>query len=247
ERGVAGLAYSLLAFLVLVSRQDCKRELGGERRLLRTWRRGGGKTTMAKTPVSILQEMSAQLKIAPPQYDLIHNHPEGVASEFRFQVSFNGVVAVGAGRSKKEARHNAAEMAITKLNQQKAEKKLSVAMSVLSSHGESVASPFNNQVTRNYVGELAEVCATNQLPAPLYKEVMAEGPSHAPSFTLSCCVSQFTETAQASTKKQAKHCVAKKMLARIEECLLSETFKVSRCATYVVVTNRNKTLVYRKC
>lgn len=180
---------------------------------------------MAKTPVSILQEMSAKLSISPPHYELIQSRPEGVNPEFKFAVSFNGVVAVGTGRSKKEAKHNAAEMAITKLSQQQVERQLPDTLILLRSHGEPVASPFNSQVTRNYVGELAELCATNQLPAPLYNEVMAEGPSHAPSFTLSCCVSQFTETAQASTKKQAKHCVAKKMLARVEECLLSKNFK----------------------
>ena len=71
-----------------------------------------------KTPVSILQELLSRRGITP-SYELVQI--EGAIHEptFRYRVSFNDkevpFTAMGAGRSKKEAKHSAARALIDKL------------------------------------------------------------------------------------------------------------------------------------
>lgn len=71
-----------------------------------------------KTPVSILQELLSRRGITP-SYELVQI--EGAIHEptFRYRVSFNDkdvpFTAMGAGRSKKEAKHAAAKALIDKM------------------------------------------------------------------------------------------------------------------------------------
>jgi RISC-loading complex subunit TARBP2 len=67
-----------------------------------------------KTPISILQELLSRRGITP-NYELVQI--EGAVHEptFRYRVSFNDKDAMGAGRSKKEAKHAAAKNLIDKL------------------------------------------------------------------------------------------------------------------------------------
>lgn len=71
-----------------------------------------------KTPVSLLQELLSRRGITP-NYDLVQ--VEGAIHEptFRYRVSFNDkdvpFTSMGAGRSKKEAKHAAARALIDKL------------------------------------------------------------------------------------------------------------------------------------
>lgn len=73
-----------------------------------------------KTPVSILQELLSRRGITPT-YELVQI--EGAIHEptFRYRVSFNDkegevpFTAMGAGRSKKEAKHAAAKALIDKI------------------------------------------------------------------------------------------------------------------------------------
>lgn len=71
-----------------------------------------------KTPVSILQELLSRRGITP-NYELVQI--EGAIHEptFRYRVAFNDkdvpFTAMGAGRSKKEAKHSAARALIDKL------------------------------------------------------------------------------------------------------------------------------------
>lgn len=71
-----------------------------------------------KTPVSLLQELLSRRGITP-SYELVQI--EGAIHEptFRYRVSFNDkdvpFTAMGAGRSKKEAKHSAARALIDKL------------------------------------------------------------------------------------------------------------------------------------
>lgn len=71
-----------------------------------------------KTPVSVLQELLSRRGITPT-YELVQI--EGAIHEptFRYRVSFNDkdvpLTAMGAGRSKKEAKHAAAKALIEKM------------------------------------------------------------------------------------------------------------------------------------
>lgn len=63
---------------------------------------------MNKTPVSILQEMMVK-KQTVPNYELIHNGGGTHINVFTYQVSCDGLTATGTGRSKKDAKHEAAQ------------------------------------------------------------------------------------------------------------------------------------------
>ncbi|KAF4523296.1 hypothetical protein B566_EDAN009419 [Ephemera danica] len=149
---------------------------------------------MSKTPVSLVEELAAKHKQAPPQFELIDNL---VTSAFQYKVTYNGIVAYGTGGSKKEAKHKSAEELLFKLNETK-----------------PVVCVPDVVVTRNYVGDLGELCAGARLHAPRYVEFPARGPSHAPHFEISCEAMNFTETG--ATKKLAKQLAAQKVLQRMQ-------------------------------
>lgn len=57
---------------------------------------------------------------------------------------------------------------------------------------------------------------------PEYKPVSDVGPPHARVFTIRCVVSNFTEDGVGTTKKQAKHDAAKKMVERINSIIMNK-------------------------
>lgn len=61
------------------------------------------------------------------------------------------------------------------------------------------------------------LCTENNLQPPDYEEVSDVGPPHARIFTYRCRVSTFKEEGIATTKKQAKHEAARKMLEKIQD------------------------------
>lgn len=73
-----------------------------------------GAGSAMKTPVSVLQELLSRRGITPT-YDLVQI--EGAIHEptFRYRVAFADKDAMGAGRSKKEAKHQAARNLIDQL------------------------------------------------------------------------------------------------------------------------------------
>jgi uncharacterized FlaG/YvyC family protein len=62
-----------------------------------------------------------------------------------------------------------------------------------------------------------DLCGDNNLEEPTYVSISDVGPPHARIFTIRCKVSNFTEDGIATTKKQAKHEAAKKMIDKIQE------------------------------
>lgn len=63
------------------------------------------------------------------------------------------------------------------------------------------------------------MCAENNLHDPEYIPVSDVGPPHARVFTIRCVVSNFTEDGVGTTKKQAKHDAAKKMVDKINNLI----------------------------
>lgn len=71
------------------------------------------------------------------------------------------------------------------------------------------------EILRNFIFQ--DLCSTNNLQDPIYEETKDVGPPHARVFTIKCIVSTFAEEASATTKKQAKHEAARKMIDRISD------------------------------
>lgn len=65
-----------------------------------------------KTATSVLLEFCAQQKVAPPQYEPVNN--ENGPSEFIVLVKAFDLIAMGSGKSKKEAKHAASQQLIGK-------------------------------------------------------------------------------------------------------------------------------------
>ncbi|KAF6203658.1 hypothetical protein GE061_001990 [Apolygus lucorum] len=162
-----------------------------------------------KTPVTILQELLTK-KLQVPNYNLILNGVGTHEPVFKYEVTADGHKAVGTGKSKKEAKHNAAQQILQIMIQ---------AESTVSALPAEVTSPYEGVLKENAVGELSEFCVVNQLKLPEYKLTRDEGLPHAKVFSWSCTVSSFTTEGTARTKKNAKHIAAQDMLLKLKECL----------------------------
>ncbi|XP_069703528.1 interferon-inducible double-stranded RNA-dependent protein kinase activator A homolog [Periplaneta americana] len=163
-----------------------------------------------KTPVSMLQEMCIR-KSTLPHYELIHDGGGSHEALFKYKVCVGEVIAVGSGRSKKEAKHDAAKIILKRLQEEGGSSPDISAAEVM-----DVSSPYKGKLQENAVGALQELCLTNDIQVPEYKVVGDEGPPHEKQFTLLCQVSKLEETAVARTKKQAKQLAAHKMLNRLK-------------------------------
>ncbi|XP_015183372.1 PREDICTED: interferon-inducible double-stranded RNA-dependent protein kinase activator A homolog B-like isoform X2 [Polistes dominula] len=78
-----------------------------------------------------------------------------------------------------------------------------------------------NEPFMNAIGALQSLCGDNSLEEPKYISISDEGPPHAKIFTYQCVLSMFKEEGVATTKKQAKHEAARKMLNRIKDLVIN--------------------------
>ncbi|XP_029164953.1 RISC-loading complex subunit TARBP2-like [Nylanderia fulva] len=177
---------------------------------------------MSKTPVSILQEMMVKQNMIP-DYELIHDGGGRHVNTFTYRVMCDGFTAIGTGRCKKEAKHEAATAMLTEIAKQRNYPQLPAASTPT---GSPSRSPFHvtplppkipaNAPFVNAIGELQDLCAENNLQEPIYNLIKDSGPPHARVFTITCTVSSFVEEGVAPTKKMAKHDAAGKMVKRIK-------------------------------
>ncbi|KAK9512075.1 hypothetical protein O3M35_000584 [Rhynocoris fuscipes] len=163
---------------------------------------------MDKTPVTMLQELLIKKQLIPT-YNIIFNGAGTHDPLFKYEVAACGASAVGSGKSKKEAKHEAARLLLEKL----------VGESPGDVLDANVNSPYAEVIKDNAVGMLAEFCGEKNLPQPKYDLVRDEGLPHAKLFSFKCSVSSFTTEAEARTKKQAKQLAANEMLNKLKECV----------------------------
>ncbi|KAK7791410.1 hypothetical protein R5R35_010532 [Gryllus longicercus] len=166
----------------------------------------------SKTPVSILQEMMTRMGTAP-KYDLIFDGSGTHTAEFRYKVYANNVSAIGSGRSKKEAKHEAARVALERLSLSQIEDSQPQEEPV------EIVTPYKDKIQENAIGELHDMCATNDIPMPEYELVEEKGAPHEKIFTFVCSVSKQKEVGIGRTKKQAKQLAAYSMMNRLKESL----------------------------
>ncbi|XP_065338429.1 interferon-inducible double-stranded RNA-dependent protein kinase activator A homolog isoform X1 [Cloeon dipterum] len=166
----------------------------------------------AKTPVSRLQEISTKLRISPPEYELIYSKLEGLSSYFTFNCKFHGRSAEGSGRNKRDAKHEAADALLRLLETDE-----NTRQNLLDIVPCPVVLPHGNKVQRNFVGDLKEYCLEilRSSEKPEFEERGAFGPSHDPTFTVRCTISNFSAEGMGPTKKQAKQLAAKQVLERL--------------------------------
>lgn len=177
---------------------------------------------MDKTPVSILHEIMAK-NLVTPNYELIHDGGGTHINTFTYRVTCEGLTATGVGRSKKDAKHEAAKAMLEAIAAHRGY--LQLPASPAQSSVRTPLPPTIPEVKRtppdvpfiNAVGALQDLCIENNLQEPKYKQINEVGPPHAKIFSIQCSVTTFKETGIARTKKQAKQEAAKKMLDKINE------------------------------
>ncbi|CAD6997035.1 interferon-inducible double-stranded RNA-dependent protein kinase activator A homolog B isoform X1 [Ceratitis capitata] len=188
-----------------------------------------------KTPVSILQELLSRRGITP-NYELVQI--EGAIHEptFRYRVAFNDkevtFTAMGAGRSKKEAKHSSARALIDKL--------IGVPLSdstqantigcINTSPGGTTSANASTEantsvgsgdgadkIVGNPIGWLQEMCMSRRWPPPTYETETEVGLPHERLFTIACSILSYREVGKGKSKKIAKRLAAHKMWTRLQE------------------------------
>lgn len=189
-----------------------------------------------KTPVSILQELLSRRGITP-NYELVQI--EGAIHEptFRYRVAFNDkdvpFTAMGAGRSKKEAKHSAARALIDKLtgvqlpDATQACAGIGVGIASGSITVTNVANETNtnavgsgdgaDKIVGNPIGWLQEMCMSRRWPPPTYETETEVGLPHERLFTIACSILNYREVGKGKSKKIAKRLAAHKMWTRLQE------------------------------
>lgn len=176
-------------------------------------------TTKTKTPVMCLQEFTVKHKLSPPEYNFRNAKEGSHENEFLCSVAVENILAMGVGRSKQVAKHEAAYNAIRKLSDKGIYNTAEIPVDDFNPilHRNEPEDPF--QTTINSIGTLTDLCIENKIPYPTYYEISDVGPPHCRLFTYECRLSSIRTEAIANTKKQAKQLAAKKMLDRVKEIL----------------------------
>ncbi|XP_075149726.1 double-stranded RNA-binding domain-containing protein loquacious isoform X3 [Haematobia irritans] len=193
-----------------------------------------------KTPVSLLQELLSRRGITP-SYELVQI--EGAIHEptFRYRVSFNDkeipFTAMGAGRSKKEAKHSAARALIDKLTGVQLPETQSTNTTSVSAAGvDSNANATGggdaaDKIVGNPIGWLQEMCMSRRWPPPNYETETEVGLPHERLFTIACTILNFREVGKGKSKKIAKRTAAHKMWTRLQETPLDNNQLIESMGT----------------
>nr|XP_033334816.1 RISC-loading complex subunit tarbp2 isoform X2 [Megalopta genalis] len=176
------------------------------------------KSLNSKTPVSILQELLSR-RGTTPKYELIQ--VEGAIHEpiFRYRVTVADIVAMGTGKSKKEAKHAAARAVLDKLCRLNSEtpdsplaNNVSDLFNLCSSENLQELSEYGEEkIITNPIGALQEMCMSRHWPPPKYAMENEEGLPHERQFTIVCSILKYHEVGQGKSKKVAKRHAAHKM------------------------------------
>ncbi|XP_033611223.1 RISC-loading complex subunit tarbp2 isoform X2 [Cryptotermes secundus] len=171
---------------------------------------------VGKTPVSVLQELLSR-RGTTPKYELVQI--EGAIHEptFRYRVTVADVVAMGTGRSKKEAKHAAAKAVLDKLIGSSQEDGSVGTNSTVPEVKAEIISPYDDKIPGNPIGTLQEMCMSRRWPPPGYEMVNEEGLPHERLFTIACVVFKHRETGTGKSKKLAKRQAAHKMWEKLQD------------------------------
>ena len=156
-----------------------------------------------KTPVSLLQELYVKRGITP-KYDLVQI--EGAVHEptFKYRVTVGDFVATGCGQSKKKAKHTAAKSMLDKIRRHTQQHMKSITAAGGNEEGGVVAkkmgvmdvmpevaelaSPYDDGIEGNPVGDLQEICMNRRMQPPVYEVSLEEGQPHERKFVIVCKV-----------------------------------------------------------
>ncbi|KAJ8673731.1 hypothetical protein QAD02_004993 [Eretmocerus hayati] len=183
---------------------------------------------MEKTPVTLLNEMMAKIGCTP-LYELCPEEMNRVPKIFKFQVSCQGIVTEGCGRSKKEAKHDAASKMLDKLKRGKV-----VSQSCpdtrpcpqFSNHFKKPGfEPVRSEspVDISSIKDLESMCKGYSFDTPVYVEMTTPyEPGLPENFQMQCRVSTVSVVGRGLSREIAKCQAAKNMIQRLKEIFCIE-------------------------
>ncbi|XP_053667230.1 uncharacterized protein LOC128716335 [Anopheles marshallii] len=162
-----------------------------------------------KMPVTLLQEMCAKNKSSLPLYQYIDEeislHAPNVKI-FTYKVSALGKQANGVGRSKQEAKHEAAWQLIR------------LALDLPACADDEIVAALG--VDR--VCQVRDICIQRNFPLPEIELVRNYGPSHAPVFEYECRIQEIVRRGVHATKKGAKQIACQEMIKTLQSMPVEE-------------------------
>lgn len=165
---------------------------------------------MSKTYIAILQEVCFSKQLGAPTYNVIQDIP----LDFIVVVStpMDDNTAIGKGRTKKEAKHNAAKELLEELQLLKPQdNKLSLTKQ------DSTRKKAN--LDSHAINLLGDFCLNYNLPIVEFRDLCGTGPSNNPVFTVECKISSIIRHGQGTTKKGAKHIAAEQVFDIVKEVM----------------------------
>ncbi|XP_040058517.2 interferon-inducible double-stranded RNA-dependent protein kinase activator A homolog isoform X1 [Gasterosteus aculeatus] len=165
------------------------------------------RTNPRKTPIQILHEYGTKSGNLPV-YVMEKAEGEAHQPHFVFSVRIGDVDCSGQGPSKKAAKHQAAEAALSILHID-----YSKASVPVNSESNGVVAETNQP---NSVGILQELALQRGWRLPEYTVLMEAGPPHKREFTVTCRMESLSEKAAGNSKKAAKKAAAEKMVSKLQ-------------------------------
>ncbi|XP_049284157.1 uncharacterized protein LOC125764215 isoform X3 [Anopheles funestus] len=172
------------------------------------------KVLKGKMPVTMLQEMCAKAKSTLPMYQFINEEisPHGPNVKlFTYQVCALGEEANGVGRSKQEAKHEAAWQLIRKALDLPADEEDEMVESA-----EERGSLAALELGADRVCQVRDICVQRNFPLPEMVLVRNYGPSHAPVFEYECRIRDIVRRGVHATKKGAKQIACQEMIKTLQ-------------------------------
>ncbi|CAI6366754.1 unnamed protein product [Macrosiphum euphorbiae] len=166
-----------------------------------------------KTSVTLLQDVLNKQGVRTVQYELLQIEGAVSAPSFQYRVTDGRFVAYGQGKSKKEAKQNAAKALLRIIHKEFPElcsdPLFESQIDFTSDVNETFETMnFGDNDERNPIGMLQELCTSLHLPPPVYITECEDGLPHQRLFTVSCNVSEYKETGVGKSKKIAKRLAA---------------------------------------
>ncbi|XP_067624862.1 interferon-inducible double-stranded RNA-dependent protein kinase activator A [Eurosta solidaginis] len=149
---------------------------------------------VGKSSVSALQEYCAKNKLLPPTYEFIDEQD----GSFTCEINVMDTIDEGRGRSKRDAKHNAAVAVIKRLK-----------LSDMPQVGEDCEMSIP---TTDLIVQLRDYCVQHQMPLPTFEIVQQAGTPDAPEFTALCTVASIRRYGVSEKKKDARQKAANAML-----------------------------------
>lgn len=198
-------------------------------------------SSVRKTPIQILHEYGTKVGLIPV-YEQEETEGQAHFPIFVFKVTVGEVSSTGQGRTKKAAKHKAAE---SLLNIMKGDHSISATSSETETetvNSENTIQPPTPPPTQNHcnpVGTLQELAMKKGWRLPEYTLAQECGPPHKREFTMSCRMENFVESGSGTSKKIAKRIAAEKLIAKLQSLppTCPEIAVKSSCCTWDSLKN----------